>query len=57
MDSVEGYINVESNCEYIVTVLLTLIDFHICKCLPFIHSHEPGIVFSSATQIDDEFFF
>jgi len=35
----------------------TLIDFHICNCLPFIHSHKPGIILPPATKVYDEILF
>lgn len=32
-----------------------MIKFHIGNCLPFIHGHKPGIVFTPATKVDNKF--
>ena len=34
---------------------VTLIKFHVGDCLPFIHGHKPGIVFTPATKVDNKF--
>ena len=32
----------------------TFVDFHICDRLPLIHRHEPSIIPSSTTKINDK---
>jgi hypothetical protein len=51
--------NVSTDGRYIrseARTSLTFIHFHICDCLPLVHSNEPFLVtHTSATKIDDKF--
>lgn len=32
----------------------TLVELHVCDCLPFIHGNEPSFSLASAAEVDDE---
>jgi hypothetical protein len=45
----------QTKAEKMDSATITLIKFHVGNCLPFIHGHKPGIVFTPATKVDNEF--
>jgi hypothetical protein len=49
--------NVVQTKEKMDSAKITLIKFHVGNCLPFIHGHIPGIVFTPATKVDNKFRF
>ena len=45
----------QTKAEKMDSATITLIKFHVGNCLPFIHGHKPGIVFTPATKVDNKF--